>query len=178
MSDWPPFDDTGETVDDEDVMAFEKENRRCLPEDYRSFLVDVNGGFATPDHCRFRLRDGHSTLNTLYSLDADDERDDLQTRNHYAHDIPDEGIVIGYGDSGNIILIVVGKHYGEVWHLTRGMDGEPHAADARTAADELERELGIHDNDANDWFDRRDVAKLADSFTAFIAGLGPIAEPA
>ena len=54
---------------------------------------------------------------------------------------------------GRIIMPLVGPHRGEVWYL----DTEDDSEDWPSARVE--------------WFDRRDVWKLADSFAEFMAGL-------
>jgi hypothetical protein len=107
---------------------------------------------------RRRARQDKSVLNSLFSLNAPD--DDLATaQKHYSRDarLPDGFLEIGYdGMGGRIILPLVGQHRGEVWYLDTE-DPRPTGSNPRV-----------------EWFDRRDVWKLADSFAEFMAGLRPL----
>jgi hypothetical protein len=40
-------------VSDADVVAFEQRLGHVLPDDYRRFILDVNGGVPAPEHMRF-----------------------------------------------------------------------------------------------------------------------------
>jgi hypothetical protein len=57
---------------------------------------------------------------------------------------------------GNVILILVGPHRGEVWELDT-VDPRPEGSNPRV-----------------EWFDRRDVTKVADWFRELMAGLMPL----
>lgn len=154
-SGWGPMDERGPRVSDEAVRRFERRIGATLPDDYRAFLLEINGGRTATSHCAFKLRRGISVLNSLFSLDDPEERNDLATRQQYTHDLPSNGLLIGYADGGNIILIIADPHVGEVWHLV------PH-----------DRPEGS--NPRVEWFDRRDVTKLAGSFREFMDGLTPL----
>src|SRR5579872_7505199 len=120
---WAPFAEPGPRVTEGEVRRFERELNQDLPADYRAFLLEVNGGYASSSHCVFTLRrrgrQDESVLNSLYSLNATD--DDLATAQK--HDNPDaalpDGLLqIGYdGMGGRIILPLVDPHRGEVWYL-------------------------------------------------------------
>jgi cell wall assembly regulator SMI1 len=150
----------GPEVADVDIRRFERELGHELPADYRAFLLDVNGGRTDRAHRRFSLRRGHTILNSLFSLDDSDESRDLAAaqRNRRAEDgLPREAMEIGYDDVGaRILLIVDGPHLGEVWYLDLA-DPRPTGSNPRV-----------------EWFDRRDVCKLAGSFAEFMAGLKPL----
>jgi hypothetical protein len=146
----------GPHVTEEAVRRFEDNISSRLPEDYRAFLLAVNGGRTARSHCAFRLRKFGSVLNGLYSLDAPEEARGLAARQRYAHDVPQNALLIGYDDGGNIILIHSGPHRGEVWHLDT-LNTRPEGSNPRV-----------------DWFDRRDVTKLAGTFREFMDGLRPL----
>jgi hypothetical protein len=152
--------ETGPRVGDADVRRFEEQLGHELPEDYRAFLLEINGGSTSSSHCVFRLRHDETVLNSLYSLNAADERDDLTTRQLYprypSNNLPKEALAIGYDDGGGrIVLPLAGPHRGEIWYLD--------------TADMLDDE-----NPRIDWFERRDVWKLADRFAEFLSGLRPL----
>jgi hypothetical protein len=153
--------ETGPRVTAADVERFERELGHELPEDYRQFLVDVNGGQPAIERAVFRLRKDRTILNNLLSLNDPDEGNDLATNQrlsgHPRNDLPRDAMTIGYDAGGSrIVLILAGPHRGEVWFLDLGN----------------QRSTGS--NPRVEWFDRRDVWKLADSFAEFMAGLRPL----
>lgn len=150
----------GPRVADEDVQRFEQRIGHALPPDYRQFLLDLNGGYAPSSNCVFRVRQDETVLNTLYSLNADDESDDLATRQLYPkypnNNLPKDALAIGYDEGGGrIVLPLAGPHRGEIWYLE--------TEDPPTVS-----------NPHTEWFDRRNVAKLADSFETFMNSLRPL----
>jgi hypothetical protein len=151
----------GPTVTDADVRRIEQHVGAELPGDYRRFLLEVNGGRTAETHCTFTMRRGAqhtgTVLNTFFSLDDPDESRDLATWQRYGEDRLPGGLEIGADDGGSpIVLVLAGRHRGEVWMLDRV---DPRPTDS---------------NPRGEWFDRRDVWKLADNFTEFIAGLRPL----
>jgi len=64
---------------------------------------------------------------------------------------------IGYDDGrGTIVLAVSGPKFGQVWFVD-GVDPRPEGSNPRV-----------------EWFDRRDVSKLANTFREFMDGLKPL----
>lgn len=108
----------------------------------------------------FRLRKGRTILNSLLSLHAPDDRDDLATAQQYGdamEGLPEAALTIGYDAGGSrIVLPLSGPHRGEVWYLDLA-DPRPHGSNPRV-----------------EWFDRRDVCKLADSFRELMGSLKPL----
>lgn len=153
---WPIFSEPGPKVSAADVAEFESRHNAQLPEDYRRFLLDVNGGGTTEVACNF----GQGILNGMLSLnDVDREFNDLDAWNdRVRRDLKTgELIVIGYDDGGaRILLAVAGERRGQVWmQLTD--DARPEDANPRVL-----------------WHDRRDFKKLANSLSDFMASLRPI----
>ena len=161
---WSPFLEPGPRVTEDDVRRFEREFGLELPADYRAFLLEVNGGHAPRSHCVFTLRRGsrqdEGILNSLFSLNAADDQGDLATaQKHYSPDVklPEGFLEIGYDGFGcPVVLPLVGQHRGEIWYF------------------DIEDLRPTGSNPRVEWFDRRDVWKLADSFAAFMAGLRPL----
>lgn len=151
------------------VQRFEQQLGHPLPNDYRAFLLEVNGGRTARSHRTFVIQrragrqHDETLLNSLFSLDDPDDSRDLATaQKHYNSDVklPDGLLEIGYdGMGGRIILPLVGPHRGEVWYLDTE-DARPTGSNPRV-----------------EWFDRRDVWKVAGSFTEFVGCLGPSEPP-
>ena len=161
MTSWPTMERRGPMVTDADVRRFEQRIGTEVPADYRAFLLEVNGGRTAATHCTFTMRRGarrtETSLNTLFSLDDADESRDLATSQLYGEDRLPESLEIGADDGGSpIVLVLSGPHQGEVWMLDRVVP-RPTGSNPRV-----------------EWFDRRDVWKLADSFAEFMASLKPL----
>jgi hypothetical protein len=154
MTSWPPFERRGPEVTESDVDGFEQRFGVVLPRDYRAFLLEVNGGRTAETHCEF----DRGTLNGLFSLNDPDESRDLAGWNELVRkDLKTPDIItVGADDGGGQILLAVsGEHSGEIWFQVH--DERPWDANPRVL-----------------WHDRRDVRKLADSFTAFMSSLIPL----
>jgi hypothetical protein len=110
------------------IQQLENELGHRLPEDYRRFLVQTNGG--RPERARFAIQtlDGStdSIVDWLLTLDI---REQLYTirkyRRMYEDRIPNGMIPIGCDPFGNLILLnIVAKDFGYVYfwdHETENM---------------------------------------------------------
>jgi cell wall assembly regulator SMI1 len=167
MNSWPPMEQRGPAVTEADVRRFEQRLVAKLPDDYRRFLLDLNGGRTAETHCTFTMRRferrAGSVLNVLYSLNHPDQSFNLATQQLYgeADDRLRDGLEVGADDGGgSIVLALAGPHRGEVWMLDR-VDPRPTGSNPRV-----------------EWFDRRDVWKLADNFAEFMGNLRPLEDSA
>lgn len=157
MAKWPKFVERGPSVTTFEIAAFEKQFAISLPDDYRQFLLDVNGGRTAKDSREF----SEGVLNGVLTLNADADHDfnDLASWNERAQRELEtkELVVVGYDDGGARILVAVdGEHRGQVWMQNNG-DARPADANPRVL-----------------WHDRRDFRKLADGFEQFMASLRPL----
>ena len=155
VSSWPLMERRGPQVTDAQIRAFEQSFGHPLPDDYRQFLLDVNGG--QPDRANREF--DYGVVNSLFGLD-DPENDscDLATRaNRSRPMLPSPDLLfIGHDDGGGAILLALaGEHRGEVWFMLD--DERPPDANPRVL-----------------WHDRRDMRKLAGSFGQFMRSLRPL----
>jgi len=154
---WPPMERRGPHMTEAQIKEFEKSFGHSLPDDYRQFLLDVNGGRLDKANREF----DQGVVNRLFSLnDADDESRDLATRaNRSRPMLPTPDLLfIGHDDGGaRLLLALAGEHRGEVWFMITGDDARPDDANPRVL-----------------WHDRRDMRKLADSFEQFMLSLRPL----
>jgi SMI1 / KNR4 family (SUKH-1) len=162
-TDWPEMVERGPSVTDIEVEAFESQLQTRLPDDYREFLLKVNGGRTARSHRVFTMlmrksRKDETDLNSLNSLNDPDDRFNLVARWKRAREwLPKEVIPVGYDDFGGTVVVVIdGPRRGQVWFLD-GADPRPEGSNPRV-----------------EWFDQRDVSKLADSFHEFMACLRPV----
>jgi len=71
--------------------------------------------------------------------------------------LPEGVLEIGYDDGGGrIVLPLAGPHRGEVWYV------------------DIENPRPTGSNPRVEWFDRRDVKRIAGSFREFVDSLHPI----
>jgi cell wall assembly regulator SMI1 len=162
---WPPMARRGPTITIDSVRRFEQQLGAVLPDDYRAFLLEINGGRTARSNRVFVIhRAGHrdeTSLNTLFSLDDPDESRDLaivqQQRLDPLVKLPQGVLEIGCDGFGSaIVLPLVGERRGEVWYSDT-VDARPTGSNPRV-----------------EWFDRRDVWRIAGSFAEFMAGLRPL----
>jgi hypothetical protein len=150
----------GPSIEEAEVAEFEKQIGHSLPEDYRRFLLQLNGGRLAAKNTSYP--DG--IVNLLLSLrNADHPVADLLTRVTRMRPslLSSDLLPIGWDDGGGpILLALAGEHRGQVW-LEDTNDARPEDSNPRV-----------------EWFKRRDMKKLADSFEQFLRSLQPLDSPA
>jgi hypothetical protein len=153
VSKWPSMERRGPVITESDVVAFEKRLGHSLPEDYRRFLLEVNGGYPASSHASY----AYGAINSLFSLNDTIDANDLLQRHIYNGWLPSLDLLcIGYDDGAHIHIAITGEHRGEIW-LQNIANPRPTDSNPRVY-----------------WFDRRDMKKLADSFEQFVGTLKPL----
>lgn len=152
---WPIMERRGPRIEEAEIAAFEQRFGLPLPDDYRRFLLEVNGGRLAPENTQV----SHDVVNSLFSLaDKDHESRDLETRATWVRKMlphPDL-LFIGDFDCSRMLLALTPTHRGEVWSQDT-VDPRPDDANPRVL-----------------WHDRRDMTKIADSFEQFVRMLKPL----
>jgi len=89
------------------ITSFEAELGWSLPADYRSFLVETNGGRPEPSTFEFTTPSGQSDslVDWLYSLSDDPYYSLRRNREIFGSRIPDKTLSIGCDPFGNQILM-------------------------------------------------------------------------
>src|SRR6187431_2850792 len=109
-SSWPPMVRRGPQVTDAQIRAFEQAFGHPLPDDYRQFLRDVNGGRLDRANREFE----QGVVNRLFSLDdtEDDSRDLATQANRERASLPSPDLLfIGHDDfSNSLLLALAGEH--------------------------------------------------------------------
>ena len=153
-NDWPPMRNRGPTVEEPELAAFEGRLGLSLPDDYRRFLLEVNGGRPPFD----RAEISQIVITGLLSLGGQPDSRDLEKCAEWARRVlPSPALMlVGYADGALILLVHEGPRRGQVWSKDT-TDPRPGEANPRVL-----------------WHDRRDMEKLADSFSDFLRQLGPL----
>jgi len=150
------FQRQGRQVTDSDLAGFEKWLGVGLPAPYRTFLQRRNGGRPSDENCALKSPP-HLVVNSIMSLDDDDESRDLRENVQSAwkrKGIPKELIKVAFDDGGGYFLLgVKGDHAGEVWFYRPESDDGPKRGE---------------------WSTRKAYRKLATTFDEFLGMLGPI----
>jgi SMI1 / KNR4 family (SUKH-1) len=150
---WPLMTRRGPFVDESILAAFEASIGHRLPEDYRQFLLEVNGG--RPDDCNCRASFG--AITTFLSLGDPNDARNLESANRYPEPPSRDLLYIGYDGCGtDVYVVIAGERRGQVW-IEDTEDPRPEGSNPRVL-----------------WHDRRDMEKVADSFEAFMRTLGPL----
>lgn len=150
------FDESGPKISTELLDEFEKKHRIALPEDYKNFLVSINGGIPYP--ASFKGETGiEISIPHLFSLKAKSRFNDLDVRckSSYWEGSYEQGIIqIGY-DLGNqeIMLETKGPNRGNVYLL---VNAESHlmARSFSEFLERLEKQVGVERNAYDELMDR------------------------
>jgi hypothetical protein len=142
----------GPAVDEAAVAAFEQRIGHRLPDDYRRFMLEVNGGRPDDRSCQYQF----GVINQFYSLNDPDTGSDLEAANRRPVIPSRQLLYVGVADSGTRFHVALaGEHRGQVW--LQDPEARPDDANRRVL-----------------WHDRRDMEKLADSFEELVRKLGPL----
>jgi len=113
QNEWPTIRRRGPAVDESSVAPFEQRLGHPLPEDYRRFLLEVNGGVPDDSTCEFSL----GAVTMFFSLcDTNDDRD-LEDANRWFNVSPSRNdlLFVAHDSSGvNILVALTGEHRGQV----------------------------------------------------------------
>lgn len=157
---WPSMNATGPAVNDEDVRPLEDKIGTMLPDEYRAFLLDRNGGKPASRHRVLSLADDCVVIRDLHSLSNAGAPFDLATRiGRLRVQVPYPLIPIGSAagatHTGAVCLCVEGPERGTIWYIV--LDGSP-----RT-------------HNFCHWTERPEAQLLSESFTSFVSVLRPLA---
>ena len=110
------------------IKTFEDKYSVTLPEEYKVFLLEYNGGDVDPNVFSISDEHGESALNILYGLDAVSEYDDLSNVfDSLEGELPQELLSIGDDAGGNQICIgVSGKYVNKVYIWMHDIEEDEH----------------------------------------------------
>ncbi|KIV73185.1 MULTISPECIES: SMI1/KNR4 family protein [Bacillus] len=133
---------------EEEIESFEEFLGCSLPDDYKIFLRDYNGGTSKKRYSNFFVEELHEEipLDVLYGINVDQTFDLKECHEEFEEDMLPESLIIGDDPgSGLIVLILEPKHYG-VYYWDHSFYFAESSED-------------------------RNTYKIADSFGSFIEGL-------
>lgn len=96
----------GKKLSIEEITEFEKQYNVALPNQYKQFMLDFNGGTIEPAVFKISEEKGESVLSAFYAID-DSLRSNLLKKYIYIYDgrLPQGFIPIGKDPGGNLICV-------------------------------------------------------------------------
>lgn len=126
------FEERGPQLGLAGIEDFERSLGRKLPGDYRSFLLDTNGGRPEPNSLTMEKTEVSCGVNQFYSvLDRRGQNDLLTEQAALKSRIPEDMLVIADCEGGNRVCISLrGEDFGSVffWDHELGLEDDPSSA--------------------------------------------------
>lgn len=95
-------------VKEEKILKLEDEIGFTLPNDYKEFLINFNGGVPEVKYSTFTLNELEENigLQVLYGLDLEENLDLREWYEEYEDDLLDDCLIIGHGIGFGFIVLV------------------------------------------------------------------------
>ena len=135
-------------ISEEEVFKFEEKIGFSLPDDYKEFLLNCNGGVPEIKYSTFELNDFDESigLQVLYGLNLAQNLDLREWNEEYEDDLLDDCIIIGHGIGFGLIVLVNSIEFSGVYFWD-------HSFELESSSEE------------------ENVYKIADTFKQFIDNL-------
>lgn len=95
-------------VKEEEIFKLEEEIGFTLPNDYKEFLINFNGGVPEVKYSTFKLNELEENigLQVLYGLNLEENLDLREWYEEYEDDLLDDCLIIGHGIGFGFIVLV------------------------------------------------------------------------
>ena len=95
-------------VEEEEIFKLEEEIGFILPNDYKEFLINFNGGVPEVKYSTFKLNELEENigLQVLYGLNLEENLDLREWYEEYEEDLLDDCLIIGHGIGFGFIVLV------------------------------------------------------------------------
>lgn len=95
-------------VEEEEIFKLEEEIGFTLPNDYKEFLINFNGGVPEVKYSTFKLNELEENigLQVLYGLNLEENLDLREWYEEYEEDLLDDCLIIGHGIGFGFIVLV------------------------------------------------------------------------
>ena len=95
-------------VEEEEIFKLEEEIGFTLPNDYKEFLINFNGGVLEVKYSTFKLNELEENigLQVLYGLNLEENLDLREWYEEYEEDLLDDCLIIGHGIGFGFIVLV------------------------------------------------------------------------
>jgi hypothetical protein len=112
------FTDTYGSISDETILAFERQSGLALPQDYKDFLLQWNGGRPSQTIFNVPKWDGKgSALHFLFGIHSGKHNNLARWFDELRDRLPDGFLAIGVDMGANFVCLgTSGEFAGEVWY--------------------------------------------------------------
>lgn len=115
----------------ENVVAFECEIKFRLPEDYKRFLIDTNGGVL--QHALISpTKPGQLLIDCLFGLCEKSQLDLRFWLNEFRGDLPEKSLIIGSDAGGGFLLLCIEEDFAGVYYYDHSYLFSPSTDDENT----------------------------------------------
>ncbi|MBO1687739.1 SMI1/KNR4 family protein [Clostridium butyricum] len=118
-------------VKEEEILKLEDELGFTLPNDYKEFLINFNGGVPEVKYSTFKLNELEENigLQVLYGLDLEENLDLREWYEEYEDDLLDDCLIIGHGIGFGFIVLVNSPEVSGVYFLDNSFELENSSED-------------------------------------------------
>ena len=118
-------------VKEEEILKLEDELGFTLPNDYKEFLINFNGGVPEVKYSTFTLNELEENigLQVLYGLDLEENLDLREWYEEYEDDLLDDCLIIGHGIGFGFIVLVNSPEVSGVYFLDNSFELENSSED-------------------------------------------------
>ena len=102
-------------ISEASIDSFEKEIQLSLPDDYKKFLIDTNGG-ALQNGLIKPQRPGELLIDYLFGLSEKDEFDLRFWHSEFRGEIPEKSVIIGSDAGGGFLLLCTEEDLAGVYY--------------------------------------------------------------
>lgn len=99
-------------INEVDINKFENEVGFKMPQDYRKFLLLINGGILQKEYSQFKVKELNKNifLDSLFGLNINDEVFNLKLVNdEFKEDMLNNTIIIGDDTTGGFLILINNK---------------------------------------------------------------------
>ena len=101
----------------EKVSKLEKEFRIKLPEDYRNFLIQYNGGDVEDGNLYVKELDEDMRMGYFFGIGIEEGFADItEINDEYDDDIPKKSLLIGMDEGSGFLLLISGGEDSGIWY--------------------------------------------------------------
>ena len=129
-----------------DEFKYFDEDNIVIPDDYKNFLIQYNGGRPENSTVHFKNRDEATMLNCIFGFTKDRYGSFTRYQGVYAGRIPSNTIAIADDAGGNLIIMSIsGEDYGKIYFWDHEMeayeDEDPDYSNLTLVADSFQEFL-------------------------------------
>lgn len=119
------FVEVNDSVGEPQIISMENDLGLSLPESYKSFILEHNGGL--PARCLFDIPGRGQSSVVFYGIQTDEAHNDLSKAFFaYKDRLPEDTLPIGFDPGGNLVCLVLGgEEEGKIYFWDHEVENTP-----------------------------------------------------